>query len=136
MKTVLFVCVHNAGRSQMAEAFMNHIARERGLCITGMSAGTVGGKTLNPAAIEVMREIGIPMDEQAPKLLTAEMVKRADRVISMGCGVDADACPAKFILTEDWALDDPAGQPIERVRAIRDAVRSKVSGLLDDMERA
>ena len=117
----------------MAEAFTNRMATERGLNVVGLSAGTVGGKTLNPIAIKVMNEVGLSMEGQAPKLLTEEMVKRADRIISMGCGVDAEACPARFIVSEDWELEDPAGQPIEKVREIRDAVKARVSALLDGM---
>ncbi|MBS1701095.1 MAG: arsenate reductase ArsC [Armatimonadetes bacterium] len=126
MTRLLFVCVHNAGRSQMAEAFVNHLAKEKGLPVEGASAGTVGGKVLNPVAIEVMAELGISMEGQAPKLLTPEMVAESDQIISMGCGVDAEACPTKFLLTEDWGLDDPAGQPIEKVREIRDQIREFV----------
>lgn len=135
MKTVLFVCVHNAGRSQMAEAFTNAIAQARGLEVRGESAGTVGGKTLNPVAAQAMEEIGISMASQTPKLLTQEMADSADRVISMGCGVDVEACPARFILTEDWGLDDPAGQPIERVREIRDEIGRRVDAMLSDLTR-
>jgi arsenate reductase (thioredoxin) len=133
MKTILFVCVHNAGRSQMAEAFVNTIAKERNLPILGVSAGTVGGKQLNPLAIEAMAEIGISMDGQTPKLLTQEMADSADKKITMGCGVDADACPARIFFTEDWGLDDPAGQPIENVRIIRDQIKVCVEKLLEEM---
>ena len=133
MKTVIFLCVHNAGRSQMAEAFVNHEAKARGLDIKGESAGTVGGKQLNPMAVEAMIELGISMEGQHPKLMTQEMVDGADKIISMGCGVDAAACPAKFILTEDWGLDDPAGQGIETVRVIRDQIRGHVVKLLEEM---
>ncbi len=133
MKTVIFLCVHNAGRSQMAEAFVNHEASARGLAICGASAGTVGGKQLNPVAVEAMAELGISMEGQEPKLMTQEMVDGADKIISMGCGVDAEACPAKFILTEDWGLDDPAGQGIEAVRVIRDQIRERVVELLAKM---
>ncbi|RYG24204.1 hypothetical protein EON82_11520, partial [bacterium] len=107
MTTVLFVCVHNAGRSQMAEAFLNKLASERGLPIRGASAGTMGGKAINPMAAEAMREAGVPLDGHTPKLLTQEMADEADRIVGMGCGVDAEACPAKFLLAEDWGLDDP-----------------------------
>lgn len=131
MKHLLFVCVHNAGRSQMAEAMVNHLAKERGLDVRAASAGTVGGKVLNPTAVEVMAEIGISMEGQAPKFLTPTMVEKADEIISMGCGVDAEACPTKFLLTEDWGLDDPAGQPIERVREIRDQIKSFVEAKLE-----
>jgi arsenate reductase (thioredoxin) len=132
MKTILFVCVHNAGRSQMAEALLNHLAVEKGIALRGASAGTVGGKQINPLAIQAMEEIGISMEGQTPKLLTQEMADRADRIISMGCGVDAAACPAKFLVAEDWELEDPAGQPIEKVREIRDQIRSRVKSLLDE----
>ena len=130
---VLYVCVHNAGRSQMAEALTNHLAREKGLDVVAASAGTVGGKSLNPMAVEVMAELGISMDGHAPKLLTQEMVDDA-RVISMGCGVDAEACPAKFILAEDWELEDPAGQGLDAVRVIRDQIRERVEKLLSEVE--
>ncbi|MBS1707913.1 MAG: hypothetical protein JSS65_04235 [Armatimonadetes bacterium] len=116
----------------MAEAFTNSLAAERGLDVVGSSAGTVGGKALNPVAVQAMSEIGVPMDGQAPKLLTPEMVAESDLIVSMGCGVDAEACPVKFLVAEDWELDDPAGQPIEAVRAVRDAIRERVSALLDE----
>lgn len=131
----LFVCVHNAGRSQMAEALLNHRAKELGVDAVAESAGTAVGNALNPAAVEVLREIGISMEGQAPKLLTPEMVARADRILSMGCGVDAEACPTRFVVTEDWGLDDPAGQPIEVVRAIRDEIARRVDDLLRDCAR-
>ena len=131
-KTVLFVCVHNSGRSQMAEALTNTLAKQSGAAVRAVSAGTVGGKALNPMAVEAMDELGISMAGQSPKIMTDEMVKEADTIISMGCGVDADACPARFFLTEDWGLDDPAGQPIEKVREIRDQIRMKVERLLND----
>lgn len=131
---VLFVCVHNAGRSQMAEAFTNFEAKARNLPVTAESAGTVGGKSLNPMAVQAMEELGISMEGQSPKLLTQSMADQADRIISMGCGVDADACPAKFLLTEDWGLDDPAGQSIESVRIIRDQIRERVLAMLKEFE--
>ena len=130
MKTVLFVCVHNAGRSQMAEALTNALAKERGLAIRGLSAGTVAGAEINPQAVAVMKEIGVSMAGQEPKQLTQEMADSADRIITMGCGVEADACPARIHLSEDWGLDDPKGQPIEKVRAIRDEIKTKVETLL------
>jgi L-amino acid N-acyltransferase YncA/protein-tyrosine-phosphatase len=129
MKNILFVCVHNAGRSQMAEAFVRKVALERGLDILTASAGTLGGKTLNPVMVEAMAEIGISMEGHTPKLLTAEMVSAADQIITMGCGVDADACPAKFYVTDDWGLDDPAGQGIDAVRPIRDEIERRVQEL-------
>ena len=133
---VLFVCVHNAGRSQMAEAFLNRLAAERGLALRGVSAGTLPSGALNPQVVAAMAEIGIPLDDQAPKLLTQELVAAADRIITMGCGVDVDACPAGFLVSEDWGLDDPAEQPIEVVRAIRDTIGQRVAALVDELEAA
>ena len=130
MRTVLFICVHNAGRSQMAEAFTNKLAEEQGLPVRALSAGTVAGERINPVAQAVMEEIGISMNGQNPKPLTQEMADRANRIITMGCGVDAAACPARILISEDWGLDDPAGQPIETVRAIRDQIRACVEALL------
>lgn len=127
---VLFVCVHNAGRSQMAEAYLNALAKEGGFDAVAESAGTVGAGTLNPVAVEAMREDGVSLEGHTPKALTQAMAERADTIVSMGCGVDAEACPAKFLVTEDWGLDDPAGQPIEAVRAIRDQIKVKVQDLL------
>ena len=129
--TVLFVCVHNAGRSQMAEAVFNHLARARGLDVRASSAGTLGGGALNPVAMRALEEIGIDTSGLTPKILTQEMVDRADKVVSMGCGVDASACPARFLVTEDWGLDDPAGRPIEEVRAIRDEIVRRVEAMFD-----
>lgn len=133
MKTLLFVCVHNAGRSQMAEAFVNKIAVERHLPIRGQSAGTEAGERVNPLAAQAMGEIGISLDGQTPKQLTQPMADVASRIITMGCGVDATSCPARIHLSEDWGLDDPAGQPIEKVREIRDQIRHKVEGLLAEV---
>jgi arsenate reductase len=130
MPTVLFVCVHNAGRSQMAEAFVNKLAAERGLAVRALSAGTVAGVEINPVAVAVMQEAGVSVAGQHPKQLTQELADSADRIITMGCGVDAEACPARLHLSEDWGLDDPKGQPIERVRAIRDQIRARVEVLL------
>ena len=133
MKTVLFVCVHNAGRSQMAEAFVNHLAKEQSLAVVGESAGTVAGTQINPVAVQVMNEMGISMEGQAPKQLTQELADKADKKITMGCGVDADVCPARIHFTEDWGLDDPKGQPIEKVREIRDQIKDRVETLLKEM---
>jgi arsenate reductase len=134
MTRILYVCVHNAGRSQMAEALTNHLAAQRGIAVHAESAGTMAGERVNPIAAQAMAEIGISLDGHAPKQLTQEMADRADRIITMGCGVDAEACPAKFLVTEDWELDDPAGQPIENVRAIREQIRQRVASLLDQLE--
>ena len=116
----------------MAEAFTNRLAQERGLAVRAFSAGTVAGETINPAAVIVMQEIGISMTGQSPKQLTQEMADSADRILTMGCGVDAEACPARIHLSEDWGLDDPKGQPIEKVRAIRDAIQTRVETLLTE----
>lgn len=136
MRTVLFVCVHNAGRSQMAEAMLTHAATARGLDVRGASAGTEGGQSLNPTAVDAMAELGISMGGQRPKLLTQEMADGAERIVSMGCGVDAASCPARFMLTDDWGLDDPAGRPIETVREIRDEIARRVEKMLDEMASA
>ena len=117
----------------MAEAFTRHLAAERGLSVISESAGTEGGATLNPVAVQVMDEIGISMADQKPKLITTEMAGKASRVITMGCGVDAASCPARFMVTEDWGLDDPKGQSLERVREIRDQIRVRVEHMLDEM---
>lgn len=114
----------------MAEAFVNHYAALHGLSVRGASAGTVGGKQLNALAVEAMAELGISMDGQTPKLLTQEMISPETTVITMGCGVDASACPAKFLVSEDWGLDDPAGQDIEKVREIRNEIEKRVVGML------
>jgi len=122
MKTVLFVCVGNAGRSQMAEAFFNRLADGKARAI---SAGTRPADAVDPKAIEVMREVGIDISGNKPKALTMEVLEQADRVITMGCGVEG-VCPASFVETEDWQLEDPKGKPIEEVRRIRDEIKTKV----------
>lgn len=132
-KRILFVCVHNAGRSQMAEAFFNHLARERGVDAMGLSAGTAPGGQVNPGAVEAMAEAGIDMEGQQPKPLTPEMAAQADRIITMGCGVEADMCPAGTYISEDWGLPDPHGRSTEGVRPVRDAVRERVAALLDEL---
>ena len=133
-RTVLFVCVHNSGRSQMARALFDVAADKAGLSIRAESAGTMPGKGVNPMAAEAMREIGISIDDAKPQLLTQAMVDRALRVITMGCGVDADACPARIFISEDWGLDDPAGQPLEAVRPIRDQIAERVAALITELQ--
>ena len=117
----------------MAEAMTNALAKKQGLEVQAMSAGTIGGRELNPMAVKAMAEIGISMEGQAPKIMTQEMIQQSDKIISMGCGVDAEVCPANFILTEDWGLDDPAGHPIEKVREIRDQIREHVKVLVSGL---
>ena len=125
---VLFVCVHNAGRSQMAAGFLRHLAAER---IEVRSAGSMPADQLNPVAVEAMREIGIDIAAAQPAVLTPDDVRASDVVITMGCG---DACPffpgKRY---EDWALDDPAGQGLDAVRAIRDEIRSRVERLVGEL---
>ncbi|GAA2535619.1 arsenate reductase ArsC [Microbacterium mitrae] len=122
--TVLFVCIHNAGRSQMAAGFLRELAPD----IRVLSAGSIPADQINPTAVEAMAEVGIDIAGQQPKLLSTEAVKESDVVITMGCG---DACPffpgKRY---EDWKLDDPAGQGIEPVRVIRDEIRGRIEGLI------
>jgi len=129
METILFVCGHNSGRSQMAEAFLNQMA---GGTVIAISAGTQPDSEISPTVREAMREIGIEMAGQTPKMLTRELIVQADRVITMGCGVD-EKCPVSFAPTEDWGLDDPAGQSLVEVRRIRDQVKSKVEQLIREL---
>ncbi|MBX3194231.1 MAG: arsenate reductase ArsC [Microbacteriaceae bacterium] len=128
MPTVLFVCVHNAGRSQMAAGFLHHLAGDR---VRVRSAGSEPAESLNPVAVEAMREAGIDIAAAAPELLDVEAVRGADVVITMGCG---DACPVfPGKRYEDWELPDPAGLPLEEVRPIRDEIRARVESLLASM---
>ena len=123
--SVLFVCVHNAGRSQMAQAWVSHLA---GDAVEVRSAGSAPGDAVNPAAVEAMAEVGIDMSAAQPKVLTTESVQSSDVVITMGCG---DACPIfPGKRYEDWALEDPAGKGVESVRPIRDQIRTRVEALL------
>jgi len=126
--TVLFVCVHNAGRSQMAAALLDHHAAGR---VRVLSAGTEPADRINPAVVEAMAELGLDVSREFPKRLASEDVESSDVVVTMGCG---DACPY-FPGTryEDWPLDDPAGRPIEEVRIIRDAIDDRVRRLLVEL---
>jgi len=125
---VLFVCVHNAGRSQMAAGLLNHLAQGR---IQVRSAGSEPTNQLNPAVVEAMREIGVDVSREFPKPLTGAMVKAADVVITMGCG---DACPIyPGKRYEDWELEDPAGKDLEAVRRIRDEISGRVRALLQQL---
>jgi protein-tyrosine-phosphatase len=127
--SVLFVCIHNAGRSQMAAGFLKHLAGDR---IEVRSAGTAPGDKVNPTAVEAMAELGIDISQNFPKKLTDEAVKESDYVITMGCGDTCPYFPGKTYL--DWPLDDPAGQGIDAVRPIRDAVRAKVEALIAEID--
>lgn len=126
--SALFVCVHNAGRSQMAAGYLRHLS---GGAVEVRSAGSMPAEQINPVAVAAMLEEGIDIRQETPKVLTTEAVQASDVVVTMGCG---DACPyfpgKRY---EDWKLDDPAGQGIEAVRTIRDEIRARVLGLLDSL---
>jgi protein-tyrosine-phosphatase len=126
--SVLFVCVHNAGRSQMAAGFMTHLGQGR---VDVLSAGSAPKDSINPVAVEAMAEVGIDISQNSPKVLTPEAVQQSDAVVTMGCG---DACPfypgKRY---EDWVLEDPAGQGIESVRVIRDDIKVRVETLLAEL---
>ena len=127
--TVLFVCVHNAGRSQMAAGYLQHLAGDR---IEVLSAGSQPADQVNPAAVEAMAEEGIDIRAEQPKLLTDSAVQTADVVITMGCGDECPFYPGKRY--EDWVLDDPAGQGVDAVRPIRDEIRKRVEALIDEFD--
>src|ERR671913_1047713 len=126
--SVLFVCVHNAGRSQMAAAFLTSLSKG---AIEVRSAGSQPADKINPAAVEAMAEVGIDMSAEVPKVLTTEAVKESDVVITMGCGDECPYFPGKRY--EDWVLEDPAGQAIDAVRPIRDEIRRRVERLVADL---
>ncbi|MGW5402519.1 arsenate reductase ArsC [Streptomyces sp. NPDC003952] len=126
--SVLFVCVHNAGRSQMAAAFLTRLAEGR---IEVRSAGSAPAGSVNPAAVAAMAEAGIDLSAQIPKILTTEAVRLSDVVITMGCGDTCPVFPGKRYL--DWKLDDPAGQGVEAVRPIRDEIERRVRGLIAEL---
>lgn len=125
---ILFLCVHNAGRSQMAAAFARQLGRDR---VVIYSAGSAPGESLNPTVAEAMNEVGIDISAESPKKLTEQMARDADVIVTMGCG---DACPyypgKRY---DDWELTDPAGQPLEVVRTVRDDIKSRVIALLDEL---
>lgn len=131
MKTILFVCIHNSGRSQMAEAFFNQRAKGKA---QAYSAGTQPADKVNPVVVEAMKEVDIDISHNKPKMLSIDMAEKADRMITMGCGADAEAiCPASIIETDDWALEDPHGKSFEEVRKIRDEVKERVIKLLQEL---
>ena len=129
--TVLFVCVHNAGRSQMAAGFLEALAGDR---VDVLSAGTEPKDEINPSAVAAMAEVGIDITHNAPKVLTTEAVHASDYVITMGCGDTCPYFPGKTYL--DWPLDDPAGQGLDGVRPIRDEIRAKVEALIAEIDAA
>uniref|UniRef100_A0AAU2V6P4 Arsenate reductase ArsC n=1 Tax=Streptomyces sp. NBC_00003 TaxID=2903608 RepID=A0AAU2V6P4_9ACTN len=126
--SVLFVCVHNAGRSQMAAAFLTHLGEGR---VEVRSAGSAPADSVNAAVVEAMTEAGVDIAAETPKLLTAEAVRASDVVITMGCGDACPVFPGKTYL--DWKLEDPAGQGVEAVRPIRDEIETRVRGLLAEI---
>lgn len=126
--TVLFLCVHNAGRSQMALGWFAHLAGDQADAFSG---GSEPADKVNPAAVEAMAEVGIDITDQQPKVWTREMLETTDVVITMGCGDTCPVIPGKRY--EDWPLDDPAGQGVEAVRPIRDQIETKVRALLADL---
>jgi arsenate reductase (thioredoxin) len=128
MPTVLFVCVHNAGRSQMAAGYLQHLAGDR---IQVLSAGSNPGNEINRAAVAAMAEEGIDIAANEPKVLTTGAVRASDVVITMGCGDECPYFPGKRY--EDWALEDPAGQGIEAVRPIRDEIRGRIERLIGEL---
>ncbi|MET9545014.1 arsenate reductase ArsC [Streptomyces sp. NPDC006627] len=126
--SVLFVCVHNAGRSQMAAAWLAHLAGDR---VEVRSAGSDPGQRVNPAAVEAMREVGIDISAETPKILTVDAVEESDVCVTMGCGDTCPVFPGKRYL--DWQLDDPAGQGVAAVRPIRDEIKVLVEGLIAEI---
>ena len=126
--SVLFVCVHNAGRSQMAAAFLTHLS---GGAVGVRSAGSAPAETVNPSAVQAMAEAGIDIAAEKPKILTDQAVRESNVVITMGCGDTCPFYPGKRY--EDWVLDDPAGKGVEAVRPIRDEIRRRVEALLRDL---
>ena len=126
--TVLFVCVHNAGRSQMAQGWLRRLAGDR---VTVLSAGSEPADQVNPSAIAAMSEVGIDITAEQPKILTVDAVKESDVVVTMGCGDTCPFYPGKRY--EDWVLQDPAGQGIDAVRPIRDEIKARVTALIADL---
>ena len=126
--TVLFVCVHNAGRSQMAAGWLRQLAGSR---VEIWSAGSEPADQLNPVAVEAMREVGIDISSETPQILTTDSVSRADVVITMGCGDTCPYFPGKRYL--DWELTDPAGHDVEVVRAVRDDIKARIQKLMSDL---
>lgn len=129
--SVLFVCIHNAGRSQMAAGFLTHLADGR---VVVRSAGSAPADSVNPAVLEAMREVGIDLAAETPKILTDEAALASDVIITMGCGDTCPVFPGKRYL--DWPLPDPAGQGVAAVRPIRDEIEKLVRGLIDDIAPA
>ena len=129
-KLILFACVHNSGRSQMAEAFAKKYWKD---LFNFESAGTNPSDTVNPLVSKVMEEKGIDISNKIPRLLTQELYNKADRIITMGCSIE-EVCPTDWHLTEDWKLDDPKGKSLDKIRVIRDEIERKIKGLFERLE--
>ena len=130
MKKVLFVCVENAGRSQIAEGFFKKLAPSE---YEGISAGTIPVSEINPLAIKAMKEVDIDISDNKSKLVTNEMIEESDSVVNMGC-MDKESCPALFVEdVADWDIEDPKGKSIEEIRKIRDAIETKVKKLVSEL---
>ena len=129
MKKIVFACVHNAGRSQMAAAWFNHLAASRaGDAVVAISAGTSPAERVHPEVVDVMKEVGIDLSSTSPQKLTPELLKDVQLLVTLGCG---DQCPyVPGLQTEDWPLEDPRGKRVERVREIRDEIRRRVEEML------
>ena len=126
---VIFACVHNAGRSQMAAAFFNTLTH--GEAVQSLSAGTQPGDRVHPVVVEVMKEVGIDLAEARPQLLTEQLAESADLLVTMGCG---EACPyLPGLRRQDWPLEDPKGEPLEKVRQIRDEIKRRVESLIKEL---
>ena len=130
-KNILFVCVENAGRSQMAEAFFKKYAKNQFHVI---SAGTSPSSHLNPVVVSVMNELGIDLKNQKPQLLSSSMIKNSNKTVNMGC-MDKESCPSLFVKdVDDWSIEDPKGKSIEDVRKIRDQIKNDILNLLNSIE--
>jgi protein-tyrosine-phosphatase len=133
-KTVLFVCVQNAGRSQMAEGLFNQKYRPKGY--RAISAGTRPAAQINPIAVKVMKEIGIDITAQESKIITGDMIKSSEKSVNMGC-MDKSECPALFVKNVvEWGIEDPKGKPIEKVREIRDDIDRRVREIVESLDHA
>ena len=134
MKTIIFVCVENAGRSQMAQGFFNHKYATKGY--RAVSAGTRPASQINPVAIQVMKEVGIDISSQKSKIITEDMIKSSEKLVNMGCMDNGSECPMLFINNViDWKIEDPKGKPMEKVRQIRDEIETKVKEIAEILKR-
>ncbi len=135
-KNILFICVENARRSQMAESIFNELAKKKGLKARAISAGTMPSSKVDPKVVKVLEEIGMLINNQKPKLLTNEMLSESDKIITMGC-LSKDICPSVFIdRTEDWNIEDPKGKPVEKFRQIRDVIKAKAEELVRQLSES